>query len=213
VRAVVLQGEGPGFCAGADLSVLQQVEEPRDIVDHVLTRYRVLVERIMTLEKPVLGAIGGAAAGAGLALALACDLRVMADDAHLVCAFSNIAFVPDSGASWLLVRQVGYARAFELAATAAPVTADRALTLGLANRVVPPEELQDATHAWAAELAARPTRALALTKRTLQHAMDAPLAQVFRHEAEAQAEAVQTDDHREGVQAFLAKRAPTFAGR
>jgi 2-(1,2-epoxy-1,2-dihydrophenyl)acetyl-CoA isomerase len=213
VRAVVLRGEGPAFCAGADLSVLQHVEEPRDIVDHVLTRYRVLVERMLTLDLPIVGAIGGAAAGAGLALALACDLRVMAEDARLVCAFSDIGFVPDSGASWLLVRQVGYARAFELAATAAPVSAARAQALGLANRVVPAANLDAAAHGWAEELAARPTRALALTKRTLRHAMDAPLAEVFRYEAEAQAACVQTEDHCEGVQAFLSKRQPSFVGR
>jgi 2-(1,2-epoxy-1,2-dihydrophenyl)acetyl-CoA isomerase len=213
IRAVVLTGAGGAFCAGADLSVLQHVDEPHDLIDHVMTRYRPLVERLMTMEKPVLAAVAGAAAGAGLALALACDLRILADDAALACAFSNIGFVPDSGASWLLARQVGYSRAFELAATAARVGPARAVELGLANRVVPAADLQAEALTWAKELAARPTRALALTKRALQHALDAPLAEVFRHEAELQAEAFQTHDHREGVAAFLQKRPPTFEGR
>ncbi|WP_022836717.1 enoyl-CoA hydratase/isomerase family protein [Salisaeta longa] len=213
VRAIVLRANGPGFCAGADLTLLKEGLSPDQLYEHLTTRYLPLIQRIQHAPKPVIGAINGAAAGAGMALALACDLRLMADDAVQMMAFSNIAFVPDSGASYLLVRQVGYSRAFELAATADPLPADRCAALGLTNRVVPADELHDAADAWAHELAQRPTQALAQTKEVLAYAQDHGLADVIRKEAELQMEAVQTHDHREGVQAFLEKRAPDFQGR
>jgi 2-(1,2-epoxy-1,2-dihydrophenyl)acetyl-CoA isomerase len=213
IRAVVLRGAGPGFCAGADLTVLQDATDPDDVYEHIMTRYRPIVEHLVTMEKPVLAAINGMAAGAGCALALACDLRVMAADAHLMVAFSNIGFVPDSGASWLLVRQVGYSRAFAMAAEAKPVPAERCLDLGLANRVVPADELHGAADAWAHELAQRPTLALGLTKQALHAAQHQSLGDTIETEAQLQKQAAASYDHREGVQAFLEKRDPKFKGR
>ena len=213
VRAVVLRANGPSFCAGADLNVLQDVSDPEEIQKHVMTRYLPLIEQIVTLEKPVVAAINGSAAGAGMALALACDLRVMADDANMVLAFSRIGFVPDSGASWLLVRQVGYSRAFEMAAEAEPVAAERCKELGLTNRVVPAIGLHEETHTWAKRLAQGPTLALGLTKRALQGALERSLIDTIEMEARFQKKAAASRDHREGLQAFKEKRAPDFEGR
>jgi 2-(1,2-epoxy-1,2-dihydrophenyl)acetyl-CoA isomerase len=212
VRAVLLRGAGPGFCAGADLEVLRDGPSPQEIYDHVTERYVPLVRRLTSMPKPVVAAVNGTAAGAGMALALACDLRVMADDARLVLAFSNIGFVPDSGASYLLARQVGYSRAFEMAATADPVDAERCEALGLANRVVPADRLAEAARDWADELAERPTATLGWTKEALRFAMDHSLGRTMEFEARLQSRAVQTDDHAEGVEAFLGKRSPTFTG-
>jgi len=213
VRAVVLRGAGPGFCAGADLTVLQDATAPEDVYEHIMTRYWPIVEHLVTMKKPVLAAVNGMAAGAGCALALACDLRVMAADAHLMMAFSNIGFVPDSGASWLFVRQIGYSRAFELATEATPIPADRCLNLGLTNRVVPADDLWDATATWARELAQRPTLALGLTKQAFHAAQEHSLETTVEMEAQLQKRAAASDDHREGVHAFLDKRDPTFTGR
>ncbi|MDX6536719.1 MAG: 2-(1,2-epoxy,2-dihydrophenyl)acetyl-CoA isomerase, partial [Gaiellales bacterium] len=164
--------------------------------------------------KPVIAAINGAAAGAGLSFALACDVRYMAEGAVLMMAFSNIALVPDSGGSWLLPRIVGYAQAFELAASGRRVAAPEALELGLVQRVLPPEELLPQAQELGAQLAARPPLALAWTKRLMRDAEgDGGLTAAMEMEAQLQASAVSTHDHAEGVAAFLEKRAPRFEGR
>ncbi len=212
VRAVVLTGAGAGFCAGADLSILKQGPTPEELYDHLTTRYLPLIEQIRSCPKPVLAAINGMAAGAGMALALACDLRVMAEDAAMIMAFSQIGFVPDSGASYFLVRQVGYARAFELAAEAKPLRATHCTDLGLANRVAATDTVVEETAEWATHLAQRPTVALALTKEALQFAEDQALKETIEFESELQMNALQTRDHREGLTAFLEKRAPEFLG-
>jgi len=212
VRCIVLRGAGGSFCAGADLTVLKGQPTPEEMYDHLTTRYLPLVQAITTIDVPVLAGVEGTAAGAGLSLALACDLRVMAHDALLVTAFSSIGFVPDSGASYFLARQLGYSRAFEVAAESKPLPAERCEELGLTNRVVPADDLPDATAEWAAELAERPTFALGLTKRTLRHAQTHSLEEVVRYEAELQKSTLVSADHAEGLTAFLEKRTPEFEG-
>jgi 2-(1,2-epoxy-1,2-dihydrophenyl)acetyl-CoA isomerase len=210
VRCVVLTGEGRAFCAGQDL---REEDALADVDETIRETYVPIISALVEMPKPVIAAVNGAAAGAGLSFALACDMRYLAKDAVLMMAFSNIALVPDSGGSWLLPRIVGYARAFELAATGRRVRSDEALALGLAQRVLPADELLAATHELAVALAARPTLALGWTKRLLRAAEESTLGDVMELEAQLQAAAVQTRDHAEGVAAFLEKREPRFEGR
>jgi 2-(1,2-epoxy-1,2-dihydrophenyl)acetyl-CoA isomerase len=210
VRCVVLTGAGRAFCAGQDL------REPDALVDvDVMIRetYIPIVEALVEMPKPVIAAVNGAAAGAGLSIALACDLRYLAEDAVLMMAFSNIGLVPDCGGSWLLPRAVGYARAFELATTGRRVAAGEAHALGLVQRVLPRDQVLPAATELAAQLAARPTLALGWTKRLLRAAEHSSLADAMDLEAQLQASAVDTHDHAEGVAAFLEKREPRFEGR
>jgi 2-(1,2-epoxy-1,2-dihydrophenyl)acetyl-CoA isomerase len=165
------------------------------------------------MPKPTIAAINGAAAGAGLSFALACDLRLMSSGAVLMMAFSNIGLVPDSGGSWFLARAVGYNRALELAITGRRVAADEALSLGLVEQVVEPDALRSTAAELAATLAARPTQAIAWTKKLMREALTATLAETVESEAQLQAAAVRSHDHAEGVAAFLEKREPRFEGR
>jgi len=210
VRCVVLTGEGRAFCAGQDL----REQDALDDVDVMIREtYIPIIEAIVEMPKPVIAAVNGAAAGAGLSLALACDLRYLSEDAVLMLAFSNIGLVPDCGGTWLLPRTVGYARAFELAVTGRRVQADEALALGLVQRVLPRAEVLPAAQELAAQLAARPTLALGWTKRLLRAAEHGTLADAMELEAQLQAAAVATHDHAEGIAAFLEKREPRFEGR
>ncbi len=213
VRAVVLTGTGAGFCAGQDLGSFGGIATREAVRSAVLDHYKPLILRMVTLPKPIIGAINGVAAGAGASLALACDLRIMADDASLMEAFINIGLVPDAGSSWFLTRLVGYSRAFEIAIEGERITAQRCLALGLANRVTPATTLLADAHAWAHELAQRPTYAIGLTKQVLLQATERNLEAIIELEADLQGEAVASQDHREGVAAFMQKRKPIFQGR
>jgi 2-(1,2-epoxy-1,2-dihydrophenyl)acetyl-CoA isomerase len=182
------------------------------VEQHLVEVYGGIIERLTTLPKPIVAAVNGSAAGAGCSLALACDLRVMADDAHLLQAFSNIALVPDAGSTWLLARQVGYSRAYQIAIEGAPIPADRCLSLGLTNKVAPADDLLDATLDWAHRLAARPTLALGLTKQAMHAAMTSTLQEAIATEARLQTQCLQSDDFTEGLMAFMQKRDPSFTG-
>jgi 2-(1,2-epoxy-1,2-dihydrophenyl)acetyl-CoA isomerase len=213
VRAVVLAGAGPLFCVGADLAAFADLESPRAIYDVIVSTFTPLLEEMAEMEKPLIAAVQGAAAGAGMSLALACDLRVMAENASLIMAFSNLGLVPDTGISWLLVRHIGYSRAFELAAEAKPLPAARCLEWGLANRLAPAESVLDEALDWAEQLANRPTLALGWTKHALHFALLHDLAGTIKYEARLQMKALATQDHQEGLQAFMEKRSPRFQGR
>lgn len=213
VRAVVLTGAGKGFCAGADLSAFQQKPSPEQVYDAIVEAYQPLIGLITTLKKPVIAAINGTAAGAGASLALACDLRVMAEDASIMMAFSNIGLVPDAGATWLLVRQVGYSRAYQIAIEGQKIPALRCLEWGLTNRLAPASKLGDVALSWATKLAQRPTMALGLTKLAMNHAMLSDVASTIEFEAHLQMQTIPSHDHMEGVMAFLQKREPVFLGK
>jgi 2-(1,2-epoxy-1,2-dihydrophenyl)acetyl-CoA isomerase len=166
-----------------------------------------------SIEKPVIGMINGVAAGAGLSVALACDMRIMSAKAKLIQVFIRIGLVPDSGSHWFLPQLAGMARAFEYAATGRDITAEEADRVGLVNKVVAPEELEKTTLALATELAKAPTKAIGLIKRTLNKALSTDLDSILDYEAYIQQIASETEDHKEGVSAFLEKRPAEFKGR
>jgi 2-(1,2-epoxy-1,2-dihydrophenyl)acetyl-CoA isomerase len=212
VRAVVITGAGRGFCSGQDLAELPAHAGGIDVRARLTSDYLPVIRAMATLEKPVIAAVNGVAAGAGLALALGCDLRVAAETATFVQAFVRRGLVPDAGATYLLPRVVGLGRALELSLLGDPVSAADAERMGLVNRVVPDAELMPAALEMAARLAAGP-RAVGLTKLLLRQSLDRTLAEQCAREADAQAEAVSTEDFAEGLAAFREKRPPRFRGR
>jgi len=210
VRAVVLTGAGRGFCVGQDLTEFR--DAPGDIGERLRANYHPNIRAIRALEKPVIAAVNGAAAGAGMSLACACDLRVAADSATFVPAFINIGLVPDSGGTYFVTRILGPARAFEWLTAGRRLTAAEAHAWGLVSEVVEADALSSRTGELAAQLADMPTRGIGMTKRLLDDALEATLEEQLEHEAQLQAAATQTNDFREGVAAFLEKRPPRFTG-
>jgi 2-(1,2-epoxy-1,2-dihydrophenyl)acetyl-CoA isomerase len=211
VRAVVLTGAGRGFCVGQDLTEFR--EAPGDIGAWLRRNYHPNVLAIRALEKPVIAAVNGAAAGAGLSLACACDLRIAAESATFVPAFINIGLIPDSGGTWNIHRLLGYGRAFDWLTSGRRLSAEEALEWGLVSDVVPDDGLAPRAAGLAASLAAMPTVGVGMTKRLLEHAAATTLEEQLELEAQLQAVATQTEDFREGVAAFLEKRKPDFKGR
>ena len=208
-RVVIFTGEGRSFSAGADL----KAGIDRDVTEILLTEYRPVLEAIADIPKPVIAAIPGSAAGIGMSMALQCDLVIMADNAFLLSPFTTISLLPDGGLNWLLVRQLGYHRAFQLSIESERIPAARCVELGLANRSVPADELQTAALEWAEALAKRAPLSLAATKKAMRFAMDNDWAASYELEAELQGELLGTDDNVEGINAFLEKRAPDFKGK
>jgi 2-(1,2-epoxy-1,2-dihydrophenyl)acetyl-CoA isomerase len=211
VRCVLLAASGRGFCAGADLR--ERDPGRTSLGDLLRERYNGIVVRLRTMEKPVIAAINGVAAGAGCNLALAADLRIASERASFIEVFSRVGLIPDSGGTWLLPRLVGMGRALEMMFFADPMDAPTAERLGLVNRVVPHADLMARANEWAARLAAGPTRAYGLIKRGVNRALALDLEGALEYEAHLQEVAGRTEDHREGVAAFLAKRAPQYMGR
>ena len=209
VRAVVLTGEGRCFSAGADLKAGL---EGRRVYGKLQYEYRPVMKAVISMPQPVIAAVPGSAAGIGLSLALTCDLLIMADDAFLLSPFTTISLVPDGGLNWLLVRQLGYRRAFQLSVESERIDADRCVQLGLANRVVPADELQAAAREWALGLAKRAPLSLAATKKVMRLAQEHDWETCFNMEAELQQSLVGCPDNLEGVKAFFEKREPDFKG-
>jgi 2-(1,2-epoxy-1,2-dihydrophenyl)acetyl-CoA isomerase len=210
VRAVVITGAGRGFSAGQDLT---SFGEAGDVAAMLRATYHINVRAIRSLEKPVIAAVNGVCAGAGLSLACACDLRLASDAAFFVPGFIGIGLIPDSGGTYFLQRLLGTARAFEWMTSNRRLTAAEAHAWGLVSEVVEADAFAGRVAERAAELAAGPTRGIALTKRLYDEAATATLEEQLEREAEAQAEASQTEDFREGVAAFGEKREARFSGR
>jgi 2-(1,2-epoxy-1,2-dihydrophenyl)acetyl-CoA isomerase len=216
VRVVVLTGAGRAFCAGGDVkSMAEGGGEERSAAEATARlRARMEVSRILhELPKPTIAMINGPAAGAGLAFALACDLRIAGASARLVTAFVRVGFSSDFGGSYFMTKLVGTAKARELYFTGRPVDAEEALSLGLVNRVVPDDRLGDATRELARSLAHGPAVALSLMKRNMNCAESGGLAELLDMEAAHQVRTGRTQDHREAAKAFVEKRAPIFIGR
>ena len=210
VRAVVVTGAGKGFCAGQDLKEFGTVAG--SIEEALEQTYHPNIRLVRSLAKPVIAAVNGPAAGAGLSFACACDLRIAASSATFVPGFVGIGLVPDSGGTWFVHRLLGFARAFEWMCSNQRLTSAEAVTWGLVSEVVPDEEFPDRVAELAAEWALRPTLAIGRTKRLFEHAYSAALDAQLALEADLQQASVATADFTEGVNAFLEKRAPEFSG-
>ncbi|CAH1666158.1 2-(1,2-epoxy-1,2-dihydrophenyl)acetyl-CoA isomerase PaaG [Chelatococcus asaccharovorans] len=212
-RAVLLTGAGRGFCAGQDLSDRANAEGPLDLGATIEAYYNPLIRRIRGLKKPVVCAVNGVAAGAGANIAFACDIVLAARSAKFIQAFSKIGLVPDSGGTYFLPRLIGDARARALMLLAEPLGAETAAEWGLIWKVIDDAALMDEARALAAHLATQPTQGLALTKAALNASGGNSLDDQLDLERDLQREAGRTPDYREGVKAFMEKRAPSFTGR
>jgi 2-(1,2-epoxy-1,2-dihydrophenyl)acetyl-CoA isomerase len=215
VRCIVLRGEGRGFSAGADLAeVIEGDDSPEgpDLGEYLRETYSRLVTRMVKTEKPVVAVLRGPVYGAGLGIALACDLRLAAESAKFSVAFVRIGLMPDAGVSFFLPRVVGLGRAMEMSMLGEAVDANEAYRIGLVNKVVPDEGLEEEVGALAGRLAAMPTLALGRIKQTLYRSFERDLATALEAEAEGQTFCGYTQDHKEGVAAFFEKREANFTG-
>ena len=225
VRCVVITGAGRAFCSGGDVSGMggnvapsgAASDAPRRTIDDAIRNLQqgqeTLTLRLFDLSKPTIAALPGAAAGAGMSIALACDLRIAATSAFITTAFANIGLSGDYGGSWLLTRLVGVSRAKELYYTGRRVGAEEGLALGVFNEVVDDAELMARTQTLARTIAAGPPIALRYMKENLNRAVGADLRTALAMEADRMVRCTRTDDHKEAVQAFMGKRKPTFQGK
>ncbi|WP_101526051.1 enoyl-CoA hydratase/isomerase family protein [Nocardioides houyundeii] len=216
VRSVLLTGTGRAFCVGQDLKEHVEIlrsDAPDALFRTVAEHYNPIVTALATMPKPVLAAVNGVAAGAGASLALACDLRILAEPAGFNFAFAGIGLSCDTGTSWTLPRLVGREKALELLYLPSTVGAQEAVAIGLAGRVVPAEELMGLSYQVALRLAQGPTVALAAIRSAVSYAAEHSFAESLAHESTLMTRTGLTTDHRQAVEAFLAKTWPVFEGR
>jgi 2-(1,2-epoxy-1,2-dihydrophenyl)acetyl-CoA isomerase len=209
VRVVVLTGSGRAFCSGADVTEMGQeggMRTPEDVGNVLRTEYMPMLTRLRTMPKPVIAAMNGPAVGIGASYALACDIRIAVPEAYLLEAFITIGLAPDGGVSWLLPRLAGTGIAYEMFFTGKPLQAADAYRLGVINRLVPAEKLEDEVRELAGQLASQPKGALAAAKRAVNHALESTYEEALEFESYLQEAQAASPEFAEGVQAFLAKR-------
>lgn len=212
IRCVVLTGAGKAFCSGQDLKDFN--EKKSTFKEALEKKYNPLIKQVANLPKPVICAINGVAAGAGISLALVCDFRIAVENATLIEVFINVGLVPDSGSSFYLPRIVGYAKAFEMCATGNKVTAAEAKKLGLVNKVVSNNTLlKKLTELIANDFAAKPTKAIGMIKEILNKSFESDLKKMLELESISQEKAGNTEDFKEGISSFLEKRKSIFKGK
>jgi len=212
IRSVILAGGGRGFSSGQDLAEVESRGSDFSFAEHLRNSYHRLIKAMRAIEKPVIGAINGIAAGAGCGVALATDIRIASEKASFMLAFSKVGLIPDSGTNWFLPRLVGHARAYEMAVTADRIDSSQALSWGMVNRVVPADQLSQTATAWALSLASGATLAFGLTKRAMNRAWQMDLDEALAYEAQLQEVAGRSHDYAEGVKAFLEKRPARYTG-
>lgn len=210
VRCLVITGSGRAFSAGEDLGGL---EDDTDYANILRNRYHPMLKELTNLEKPVVAAVNGTAAGAGMSLALACDFRLLSEKASFIEAFIHIGLIPDCGNLYYLPRLVGHAKALELAVLGEKVSAGEAKELGLATKVFPEDDFIEQVNIFTNRLAQMPTKSIGLIKRYMQESWELNLDELLEKEAYAQQAAGNTEDHKEGIDAFLNKRKAVFSGR
>lgn len=214
IRCIVLRGEGRGFSAGADLAqIIESAEGAPDLGEYLRQTYSRLVKRIVEIPKPIIAALHGPVYGAGMGLALACDLRIAAENAKFSVAFIKIGLMPDAGVTYFLPRVVGLGRAMEMSMLGDAVDADEALRIGLINKLAADDSLAEESQALAEHIAALPTAALGKMKTALHASFEADLETALQREAEGQTFCGYTQDHKEGTAAFFDKREAEFTGR
>ena len=212
VRVVVLSGEGKAFCSGQDLKAASG-QEKRSFIDSLHKRYNPIIRAMRNLPKPIICRLNGVAAGAGCSIALACDIIVAAEEATLIEVFINIGLVPDSGSSYFLPRLVGTAKAFELCSMGTKVKAAEAYQLGMINKVVAADKLDEEIKLYTDYFSVAPTKAIGIIKKMLQKSTTSSLDEMLEYEAYSQEIAGRSEDYKEGVSSFLEKRKPNFKGK